>query len=305
VSVERQDSPRILRGTGDYLEVTLYSDGTPTDADALPTVTITRGDGTVIATAQPATKPADTTGIYRFTLTPSHTDVVADLVAVWSFAFGGVAQAVTTYGRVVGDLLFTEAEARNFDVQDNGLGALANTAHYTDRMILEARDRIQDQFEDIIEMPIGLRWFRVIASGESEHFLRTLKAPVVAVKGVATRESGSLTYTAFTSEELEDVFITGRNRLVRETAYWPLGLNNIQIDFEAGLQPIPEDLKFAALWKLRYDLVPTNLPRTALSQTTELGTFRLAAAGERGAATGIPIVDEILARYSRRALVVA
>ncbi len=51
---------------------------------------------------------------------------------------------------------------------------------------------------------------------------------------------------------------------------------------------------------LRDQLTGSNLPRNAISQSSELGTFSLSVPGLRGSYYGLPQADEVINRYSVR-----
>ena len=77
-------------------------------------------------------------------------------------------------------------------------------------------------------------------------------------------------------------------------------MRNIRVDYTHGYQPIPYEVKRAAMWVARNYLTGSNMPRNAISQVDELGTFRLAVPGERGSWFGLPEVDRVLRDYRSR-----
>ncbi len=138
VVLERLDSPRILAGPRADITAYLALDGDATpDPTGNPVVVVTDEDGSTVVAS---TAAAIVTGLcaLRLTLTAAQTAQVNRLTATWSnVVFGSdPAVTVTSHHEVVGDVLFTLAQARAFDN-----AALANAATYFDLDIPHARDR--------------------------------------------------------------------------------------------------------------------------------------------------------------------
>lgn len=293
MTLDRVGSADILRGTAGILEVVLAVDGVPTDPDPSPgpQVTVVDAAGTVIVTPALAIAVGGGSGKLRFIVTPDKTAQVSEWLATWTFAQGGVQQSVTTFHRVVGDVLFTLGEARAYDG-----GALANSATYSDAAILAARDRIADAFAEICGVAFGARYARELLDGDGSESVRVGSHRVLAVRSIRIR-SGA-TWTALTAEEIDDVIVYPRGLLYRETlGTFPAGRRNVEVEYEHGLQPVPAEIRLAALRLLRDQLVKSPLDDRATSQAGEFGTFALATAGRNGSYFGLPLVDEVLHRY--------
>jgi len=223
-------------------------------------------------------------------LSAAQTARVAELTATWSFSIAGTDQAVTAYHRVVGDVLFTLAEARAYDG-----GVLANSATYPDAAILAARDRIAEAFAEICGVSFGARYARELLDGDGSESVRVSSHRVLAVRSIRVRNGA--TWTAFSAEELADVIVYPRGLLYRETlGTFPAGRRNVEVAYEHGLQPVPAEIRLAALRLLRDQLVKSPLDDRATSQAGEFGTFSLATAGRNGSYFGLPLVDEVLNR---------
>lgn len=301
MTLDRLGSADILEGTAGALEVVLSVDGVPTDPDPSPppTVTVLDGAGAVLVATTPAAIVGSGSGKLRLTLTPAQTAQVNDLTAMWTFTVGGAAQAATTYHRIVGDVLFTLGEARAYDG-----GALANSATYSDAAILAARDRIADAFAQICGVAFGARYARELLDGDGSESLRVGSHRVLAVRSIRIRSRATL--TALTAEEVDDVIVYPRGLLYRETlGTFPAGRRNVEVAYEHGIQPVPAEIRLAALRLLRDQLVKSPLDDRATSQAGEFGTFALATAGRNGSYFGLPLVDEVLNRYRERVPVVA
>jgi hypothetical protein len=131
---------RVLRNTAANIQATFALDGVPTDAVGTVTVTVTRADGTVIVNAQAADKPAGTTGVYQYPLTPTHTALLDTLTATWTGTISGVAQTVQTVVEVAGGFAFSVAQARS-------VRPLDNATTYTTARIVEMRTLVEDALE--------------------------------------------------------------------------------------------------------------------------------------------------------------
>jgi hypothetical protein len=295
---ERLDSPRILAGTAADIEVSVYQDGDLVDIAAAPApaCVLTNADTGATFVASP-TVIEPTPGKLRISLTAAQTATPVRLRAEWSFTVeGGQAQVVVTYHEIAGDVLFTLSEARAFDH-----GALSSETAYPDIAVLTMRDRIAEAFEEITGVAFGTRATRSICDGDGSIALWLPSMRCQAVSAVAIRERGTTTWTSFTPDDLADLLLSPNGRLIRETlGSWSYGQRNIRVDYTHGWERVPLEVKRAALWVLRDHLAGNNLPRNALSQVDELGTFQLATPGQRGAWFGIPEVDEVLRRYSAK-----
>jgi hypothetical protein len=293
MTLDRVGSADILRGTAGVLEVVLSVDGVPTDPDPSPgpQVTVVDAAGTVVVTPALAIAVGGGSGRLRFIVTPDKTTQVAEWLASWTFTQGGVQQSVTTSHRVVADVLFTLGEARSYDG-----GALANSATYSDAAVLAARDRIAEAFAEICGTAFGARYARDIVDGAGSESIRVGNGRALAVRNIRTRTAG--TWTAFTAAELADLIAYPTSLLYRNTlGTFPAGRRNVEVEYEHGVQPVPAEIRLAALRLLREQLVKSPLDDRATSQAGEFGTFSLATAGRNGSYFGLPLVDEVLNRY--------
>lgn len=302
---------RILRGTGDTIAATFSLDGAATDPGTV-TVDFVTVDGTLDVTG--ASAAGTGTDERAVTLTPAQTAQLDILALTWHATIGGVAMDFATAAEIVGGHLFTVAEARAFGRQE-----LASAAKYPTSAIVAARARIADAFEAICGVGFAPRYRRATIDGacdtapwgySTDPFALALggggglalpDVRATAVRSVETRAAGTATWTAFTEDELAGVILTPEGTLYRESGgAWPPGRQNIRVGYEAGYATPPEDIRRAALILLVDQLVAKDLTNRALSQTTELGTFRIATAGERGSWFGLPMVDSVLDLYARQ-----
>ncbi len=294
-TLERTGS-RILRDTAADIELQVYVGGVATapDASPAPTVTVTDAAGVVIVDAATATISGTKA---KYTLSPALTADVAVLTATWTLSVGGVAaQVFETKHQVVGALLFSVAAARAFDS-----AALADSTKYPDAMLIEGRDRISESFEQVCGVPFGLAYGREVLDGNATDELWLAGARIQRVRSIKVRTAGTQIWTPLTSDELADLLVDRNGRMMREVlGVFAYGRRNVAIEYEHGWQPIPDEVSRAALWLLRSQLVGSDLPANALSQSSELGTFSLSVPGVRGSYYGLPQVDEVVKRYSQR-----
>lgn len=295
---EQLASPRILAGVTGSIEVLVYQDGALVDPEAspAPSCVVTNAHGETVSTGT-ATIVGGGSGKLRYDLTAVENARPAVLTATWSFEVPtNSARTVVTTHEALGELLFTLAQARAHDA-----AVLASSASYPDEAILRYRDLILDAFTDVCGRTWGARYGRQVLDGTGRGEIALVARDVSAVRTVSERASGSATLTAYGLGELADVLVYPDGRLVRETlGTFASGRRNVVVEFEHGVAPIPLEIREAALRLLRDQIVPSNLPDRATSQSNEFGAFSLSTAGMRGAWFGIPRVDSVLDRYRRR-----
>lgn len=296
--LEIRDSPRYLAGSLGDLEVTVSRNGTPTDPASAGTVTVTDEDGNILSSGA-ASIVGGSTGLLRYTPTAAAMANVNRLTVTWATVVLGADPAITitSYAEVLGDMLFTEAEARAFDG-----GAMSVANGYTSDDIRRGHDAVMDEFERILKFPLGRRYYRDVVDGTGRSTMRLPRNAVTTVRQVQKRPSGSQTWTSFTVDELADVVAASWGLLEREGGgEWEQGRRNYRVSYEAG-KTIEGAARLHALRVLRHQLVPSALPDRALFQTNELGQFRFAVAGDNGHWFGIPDVDAWLLRNRAQVL---
>ena len=137
----------LFKDTKGRIYVNAYVDGTLTDAGGSVTVTVTDEAGTTIINEQTATN--ESTGVYYYDLGISNTTEVNKLYAVWTGSWESVSQKLRTNHEILGFPLFTEAQARTFDIDQ-----LSSASDYSDATILEERAKITD----LLEQWTGASW---------------------------------------------------------------------------------------------------------------------------------------------------
>ena len=195
MSIERYSVADILKGTGQTISVQWYSDDGVADPGTV-TVTITNSDGTAVATD--AATNGSGTNPRTYTITPAQAANLTTFTMVWTSAGDGDVAAdttVTTYAEVVGDLLFTLYEARQFDG-----GAVGNTTTYPDADLVRYRSMIADAFDQRLGYPLGRRYRRVVLDGSGTNELLVCDEDgrsaiyLASIRSIEYRDSGGTTW---------------------------------------------------------------------------------------------------------------
>lgn len=285
----RPGNGRILRGAIEPIEATIFVDGKETDASVNPIVTITRADGTAIATAAATTKPADTKGLYRYT--PSAGDVadVEVFTAVWTIVMAGpVTHTLRTRHEVVGGYYVDLAELRELGEIDESI---------PDWRLVRVRKAFEDKAEEFCGRAFVPRYARDIFSPEGES--RSLLLGHFPVRALL-----SVTFDAEV-QTVGDFAFTRAGKLTRPAAYFPRGDSNVAVAYEHGQDFVSDDLLQAAITycEVKLNSQEGGIPDRAISMEGPGGTFGLSLAGEHRP-TGIPSVDAVLLDLRNEAPVV-
>jgi hypothetical protein len=235
-----------------------------------------------------------------YTLTVADTATLDTLSVTFDPATSGLA-TITETVEVVGHHLFSVAEARASDP------ALADTARFTTARIEAVRAQITEEFETICGVSFVPRYRLDVLSGTGFVNMALPRMKVTAIRSVEYRTSGAATWTAYTADDLADLYIEDYGWVLRETrGTFTTGRRNIRIGYEYGYEQVPYAIKQAALTLCRYKLVEQNATDRTLSMTTEFGTTQLSTPNpERNRWYGILSVDTTLALYPNRVPAVA
>lgn len=213
---------------------------------------------------------------------------------------------------IVGSVLFTEAEARAFNVV-GGINPLSDETAYPDASIAEARYRIGELLERRIGASLVRRFARVRVKGTGRTELALFSAlPTHGGPGFNRRPLAILSATvngiALDAAELGFVEVDGiRNLLTRfDGNSWSRATGsqpprNIVVGYEYGYAFPPWESNRVGLLLLLRSLIPSDVSSRATSFSNEDGTFRLATPSLMHP-TGIPEVDEFVGAYDERPL---
>ena len=286
-------SQRIAKGAPGTLTATITDyDGEPdTGVDSGVTVTITRLDGTVLATAQNATTTAD--GVVTYDLTAAQTAAGCDLLtAQWTVS--SVVRA-TTYHEVVGRHWFPPSALLAIDGVGNALSKGPG-----DRTTQRLRDA-RLWAEQLIEWATGVSWVPRAAldyfsaeHGESELMLRhrrprTVRA--VTVDGVAVSVSDYvLEEYGVIEHKLDYPFISTQER-------------GVTVLYDHGYDAPTEPLRRAAIQAAAYHLFgerTSSVSPRAVSFADGAGGTTQFARTDPDNPTGIPDIDAVIRAHSHR-----
>ena len=282
---------QILRDRAETLSVTFYDDGIVTDPGTV-TIGIEDEAGDTIVASSIATSGSGSDARTYDLAGQSDLNV---LIVTWTSATYG---DFTDRVEAVGDHLFTIREARSFDGN-----ALISPSDYSSEDIEKARARITDDFEHAMGVSHIPRYKRVdglFGNDTTRLFLPDIH--VNLIRTVEYRGGDETDWTAFDSDEMDDLSITDSGVLKRRTdGDWEEG-TEYRVTYEYGYDAPPLPVKRAALRLLTSYLGATHSswdPR-ATSMSTEAGVISLATPGRAGSIFGLPEVDAIIHRYSER-----
>lgn len=236
-------------------------DGTLTDASGDVTVTVVDEDGTTLVDSQTATN--DSTGIYYYDLGTSNTSRVRRLTVTWSGNFESTVQSKTLIYEVVGNFLFTEVQARQFDDS-----ALNSSSVYTDELIADERTRITDLLFDWTSLSWIPRFYRAKLKGEySPEILlpHRLVNNIISVK----IDGKTIAVDKFEIDTEVGVLYYKEGYFTNPTQTHPL---NVIVEYEHGYTGLVDGVDRIALKMLRLRLPSSNIPENTRSFTDSLGT---------------------------------
>jgi hypothetical protein len=267
---------RIKQGIATDIKVTFTVAGTATDPtpDAA-TVRILRDDGTELIPTTAATNAG--VGVFTYPLTPTQTNLLDRLTAYWTVTYAGQPQTQTTVHEIVGDHLFTLAEA-----------TARGLTNPTDD-IAQTRTRVEQAIEDACGLAFVPRYDRATLSGDGTTLLRLGQPFLRRIRWASTVAQGVT--TALLPTDLSVLSISPAGFVAGYT--WPAGYGTVQIGFEHGMDRPPEPVRAAALDYARFLLTQdTSIDSRAERLVTDDGTLVFG-----GGATGLPSVDRVLDSY--------
>ena len=261
-------SQHIFKDTLGRIYVNSYVDGTLTDAVGSVTVTVTDEAGTTIIDGQTATK--ESTGVYYYDLGISNTTEVNKLYAEWSGSWESVTQKLKTHHEILGFPIFTEADARAFDIAQ-----LSSASDYPDAKILEERAKITDLLEQWTGASWTPKYNRAKLVGDAT---RVLSVPHFNVnKVISVKILGETIATSNFEIDNNAGFIHRTDGHFSEaTADFPLP---IVIEYEYGWDYLKNGVDRIALKLLLDRVISTNIPDRATSFNDELGNISLVTQG--------------------------
>lgn len=287
----------ILKATPATLELPVYLAGVLSDLDANPTLVITDGNGAVVSSGAVA-RPG--VGIYRSTL-PAQSNLKV-LSAAWSGVLAGEPLTLYQDYEIVGNLLFTEAEARNAKVV-GGQNALADETKYPDAHIAKWRSTITELFEQRMNRGVVRRYCRQKLSGGYRPLSLRHGYPVLADGSTLNRPGRGWDAARIISISHDGVALLPADVEIIDSYIWyPTGTwtpaveqaspLNVVVEYEYGPNPVWAEVHQRALDLLLANATPKGYPSSATSFSNEDGTFRI---------TNFPVaVEEFLKKHNYR-----
>lgn len=256
-------------------------------------------DVTVATGTAQASQHGHAAGVYTFSLPTAVTGELGVYEATASFVLSGSTITKIYSLEVVGEYLFEIHELRQ---RERGLD---NETNYPAESIREARDQATSHIERAAEIAFSPRSTRQTLSGDGTSTLLLPHLQVNAVIGVTVygEEIGTDIADEITGVELTDIEVNREAGLLIRTdgSGFPVGSNNVVVDYEHGYEWVPAPIRQAAMTLAIEYLVPSGIPVRATSQSSDLGDFRISVANEDlNRPTGIPSVDAVIAQYGRR-----
>lgn len=278
---------------------------TLTDVDSgSVTLTLTDANGTVVVNAATATHA----GLGTYTYAMAGQSQLADYTAAWSGLFGGSTVTETDHVQIVGGFFFNLLTARTSDPVN-----LADPAKFSTAMLDRVRQEVEDECEMICDRAFVPRYRRMVLNGTGTTRLlltdpewaaegRSI-ADVRTVRSVLVAPQLGQTFVALTAGELAACAVMADGSLKRvDGNIWTEGTQNVIVELEFGLDAPPSDLVTASLTRLRdrlaiaYSAIPDRA--TSFHLADGGAAFRLDMPDTFK--TGLPMVDAVYARYSRR-----
>lgn len=295
---------RIARTAPATLDHTFVVGEAPTDpSPATAAVTITKADGTAVATDAAGTH--DTDGRFTYAIAGQ-----ADLnvyTAVWAATFSGSLVTDTDIVEIVGARYFTLKDARESDE------LLTDTGKYPTSRLEDVRLEVEQEAEQICDRAFTPSYRRAVLDGTGTSTILLTDAEWAARNRsmgdvrrivsatVAPRYGQSA--VALTADQLAACAVTADGQLRRtDGGVWTEGIANVVLGIEYGLDRPATDLLRAMFtrFRVRLNIAKSGIPDRASSFTIQGGgAFRLDLPDTYK--TGIPDVDAVYGRYSRRA----
>lgn len=292
---------RVIKNAAATITHTWYVGETLTDPSAATYGVVDANGTTVVAAGTAAAIPGSGAGTTTFSL-PAQA-VTRLLTVTWSATVSGVARVEVDQVEVVSDFYFTLAAARASD------SSLSSTVTYPTALLEAARTQIEQATERICDRAFVPRYARAVLDGTGSPQLvlshpepdRSV-ADVRSVRRIAVAPTVDGTFADYSVGQLAAVAV-GPDGTLRRTDgnIFTWGYSNVVVEYEYGLFAPPADLIDQLLVWVRAALNThrTGIPDRAASYSVVDGTtFRLSMPDAWH--TGIPSVDAVLDRYSRR-----
>lgn len=259
-------------------------DGVIAAAPAAVTVGVVRGDGTQVLAAGTATVVGTPTGVYTVALTAAQAAALDSLTATWAIGATVVGQ---TRHEVVGAYYVSLADIR-------ATKNLGDAVKFPNPTLIAARSWFESTFEAYTNQAWVPRYNRCALSGLGRTSLMLDHLDIRRVRSVRIY-SDATTYTAYTQPQLDALSVMRTGELISRLDGFPIGSDNIVIEYEHGPDRPPRDVCVAAKMAIEDYLLNDNAANRQYSLMTEAGIVRNSTPGA-DRPFGIPYVDEVANR---------
>lgn len=274
---------QIIRRQSAVLSLSVRADGTLNDPGSA-TFTLKDLDGTTTDTL-PVTDAGDGT----YTVTVPAKDDLALLTA--TLAFGS--DPVFDQGRIeiVGGVLFTENQARNFDS-----ARLSSETKFTDADIAAERTRITDWLESMTGISWVPRYRRVKLRGTDSDRIslyNTVRSQGPSGGEGARNHISNILAATINDETVDPALVEVEGAALWLTSgFWTWARRpNVVIDYEYGLDHVQREVDRIALLELADRLPSSRRSRDATTATDDLGTATYWQPQNNGRPSRVPEVN--------------
>lgn len=288
---------RILRNTSAIISQTFYNGETAVEADSPVTVVAKKADGTTLFSVTATNDPG--VGIYTVVIPPQANLNI--LTLTWTGTFSSTVVSLESTVEIVGGFYFSIAELRGFD------SIFSNIVKYTNDALVNARNQVESEFEDICHRAFVPRFYRetgVITDPDEDmiwlekpELIKILTFKVNNIDYSSWYGSGYFARDKYSPRGIH-VYNSALGLFAFNPDYYP---DAIVAEYEYGMTQVPLPIKQKALKRARMLLVGQNstIDERALTMSLpDIGTVNLATPGMRGAETGVPDIDVVLRRYT-------
>jgi hypothetical protein len=286
---------QILVDTSSRPRGRFYSAGALVDLDAaaLPTVALTRPDGTAGPAAADIARVSQ--GVYDFRLVAADVADPTVYTVTWSGNIGGQPTTITTQVEAVGEFLFNLADLRDLKVGNGKPFGATAVPNFADEQLLEARTATLDEFEQILGFSPVPRFALEIHDGTGTGALQLSKRKA--------HRDGLLSVVVDGQDRPVDGYSLNSAGVLRPVAGgFPRGVANVAVEYVHGWERIEGDGGTVAMARAAMRLIP-GLADAASSVTTPDGTsLSFDPAGQVTKAGtvrhfGVPAIDSWLNRW--------
>lgn len=291
---------RIAKNRAGTLAHVFEVDETPTDPTGTPTYSVADANGTVVQSGN-ATAAGGSTG--RVSVSLAAQSQIKRGTVTWTATIAGGTVVEYDEFEIVSGFYFSLKQGRDSD------SSLSDTSTYPTSDLVTKRTEVEVECEAICDRAFLPRYDRVVLDGTGTSRL-TLKhsdptrsvADVRTLRRISVAPDVDETFVDFTAGELAGVVCSADGVLTRtDGAIFTEGYSNVVVELEYGLNAPFSDLVTASLtrFRSRLNLNKSGIPDRATSYSLgEHGVYRITLPSEYQ--TGIPDVDAVYGRYSRR-----